>query len=146
MNHSPSILPGNAVVGQSGGPTAVINQSMVGVVETLCHQEGIEKILGSIHGVRGIINDQFVDLKEIPQKRLERIAETPSAALGSSRDKPDEKYCEQIFQHFENITFGISSTSVVTTVLIPVESSTIYPSKLVTNCAAFMYPRRSTTI
>jgi len=96
-----SVITGNAIIGQSGGPTAVINQSLVGVIETLRHQQGIEKIFGSLHGVRGIINDQFIDLKNIPQQRLERIAQTPSAALGSTRDKPDEKYCEQIFHHFE---------------------------------------------
>lgn len=95
-----SSLKGNAVIGQSGGPTAVINQSLAGIVETLRGQSDITKILGYLHGVSGIVSDQFVELQDIPQARLERIAQTPSAALGSSRDKPDEAYCQRIFAHF----------------------------------------------
>lgn len=94
------VLQGSAVIGQSGGPTAVINQSLVGVIETLRGHKGIERILGSLHGVRGIVSDQFIELQDIPQQRLERIAQTPSASLGSSRDKPDEAYCQRIFAHF----------------------------------------------
>lgn len=94
-------LKGNAIVGQSGGPTAVINQSLVGVVETLRGRGGVEKILGARHGVRGIVENHFTELQEIPADRLERIAQTPSAALGSSRDKPDETYCQRIFDVFE---------------------------------------------
>ncbi len=93
-------LEGSAVIGQSGGPTAVINQSLVGIVETLRGRKGIDKILGSLHGVRGIVGDQFIQMQDIPQQRLERIAQTPSASLGSSRDKPDEAYCQRIFAHF----------------------------------------------
>ncbi|MEX2213403.1 MAG: 6-phosphofructokinase [Phycisphaeraceae bacterium] len=98
---SASLLSGNVVVGQSGGPTAVINQSLVGVVETLRGKPGVGKILGAVHAVSGIIKDQFLDLNDIPQDRLNRIAETPSAALGSSRDKPDEEYCQKILASFE---------------------------------------------
>jgi len=96
-----SIVKGNAVIGQSGGPTAVINQSMVGVVETLREAPEIGKILGCVHGVRGILNDEFIELQDIPQDRLNRIANTPSAALGSSRDKPDEAYCRKLFTVLE---------------------------------------------
>jgi len=92
---------GNAVIGQSGGPTHVINQSLVGCVETLQQVGAIDKILGAHHAVRGIVNEDFIDLTDIPQDRLNRIADTPSAALGSSRDKPDEQYCEKIFKTFE---------------------------------------------
>jgi len=91
---------GNVVIGQSGGPTAVINQSLVGIIETLRGKPGIGKILGCHHGVRGIIRSDFIELQDIPQDRLDRVAETPSAALGSSRDKPDEEYCAKIFEQF----------------------------------------------
>jgi len=94
-------ISGNVVIGQSGGPTAVINQSLVGVVETLRGQPGIGKILGAVHAVRGIINDQYIELQDVPQDRLDRVAATPSAALGSSRDKPDAEYCKKIFASFE---------------------------------------------
>lgn len=95
------VLKGNAVIGQSGGPTAVINQSLVGVVEGLRAHAGIERILGARHAVDGIIRDEFIDLQDIPQDRLDRLAQTPSAALGSSRTKPDEAFCQRIFEHFE---------------------------------------------
>jgi 6-phosphofructokinase 1 len=96
-----SELKGNAVIGQSGGPTAVINQSLIGAVEILKDAPQIEKILGAHHAVRGIIENDFIELQDIPQDRLDRIAETPSAALGSSREKPDEEYCKKILKSFE---------------------------------------------
>ena len=99
-----SDLPtGNAVIGQSGGPTAVINQSLVGVIEGLkaglCATGHVKRILGMRHGVRGLVKggeDGLVDLTNIAADRLERLARTPSAALGSARDKPDEAYCRRI--------------------------------------------------
>ncbi|MEM9789213.1 MAG: 6-phosphofructokinase [Planctomycetota bacterium] len=96
-------ISGNAVVGQSGGPTAVINQSMVGVVEGLrAHGNGnVTKILGAKHAVAGIVKSDFIDLTDTPQATLDRVAATPSSALGSSRDKPDAAYCERIFEAFE---------------------------------------------
>jgi 6-phosphofructokinase 1 len=93
-------LSGNAVVGQSGGPTCVINQSLIGIIETL-RGSGLETILGCHHGVRGIIENDFIELQNIPQDRLDRVATTPSAALGTSRDKPDSEYCRRIFERFE---------------------------------------------
>ena len=92
---------GNAVIGQSGGPTAVINQSLVGVVEGLRAQSAFTgKILGAHHAVSGITKDDYIDLTDTPQDVLDRIAGTPSSALGSSRDKPDDEYCERIFESF----------------------------------------------
>ncbi len=97
-------MAGNAVIGQSGGPTAVINQSLVGAIEALgvAQKEGkIGKILGAKHGVRGIINNEFVPLDGLSADLLERVAQTPSSALGSTRDKPDEAYCQKIFESFK---------------------------------------------
>jgi 6-phosphofructokinase 1 len=94
------LLRGNAVIGQSGGPTAVINQSLVGVVEGLragLHQSGhVSRILGMRHGVRGLTKGELYDFTETPADKLERVAATPSAALGSTRDKPDAGYCQRI--------------------------------------------------
>jgi len=95
------VAKGNAVVGQSGGPTAVINQSLVGVIEEAKKHRSIGKLLGARHGVRGIIESDFADLKGLSRSRLELIAGTPAAALGSTRDKPDTEYCERIFEVFE---------------------------------------------
>lgn len=93
-------IVGNAVIGQSGGPTAVINQSLVGVVEGL--RAGLQavgavkRILGMRQGVRGLTRDDLVDLDALSADRLEAIARTPSAALSSTRDKPDAAYGEKI--------------------------------------------------
>jgi 6-phosphofructokinase 1 len=94
-------LTGNAVIGQSGGPTAVINQSLVGVIEEVKKAGHIQELLGAQHGVKGVINEKFIPLKNVPDSLLKRIADTPAAALGSTRDKPDEAYCQKIFQVFE---------------------------------------------
>ena len=97
-----SLITGNAVIGQSGGPTAVINQSLVGVVEGLrhgLHAAGFVKtIYGMRHGVKGFVKGDLVDLTTTPDDRLERLAATPSAGLGSTRDKPDRAYCEKILE------------------------------------------------
>jgi 6-phosphofructokinase 1 len=93
-------LQGNVVIGQSGGPSAVINQSLVGIVETLRDQPGINKILGARNAVAGIRRNDFIELQDKSRDQLERIANTPSAALGSSRDKPDEEYCKKLFEVF----------------------------------------------
>lgn len=99
------LLTGNAVVGQSGGPTAVINQSLVGVVEGLRAglkaTGNVQKILGMRHGVNGLTKGDLIDLTEVPQDKLERVANTPSASLGSSRDKPDKEYCTRILKACE---------------------------------------------
>lgn len=94
-------IQGNAVIGQSGGPTAVINQSLVGVMEAFRSTGATGKLLGSVHGVRGIIEENFIDLGSVAAARLEDLAATPSAALGSSRDKPDAAYCENILEVFK---------------------------------------------
>jgi 6-phosphofructokinase 1 len=91
---------GNAVIGQSGGPTSVINQSLVGVVQEMRKAGLVDRLLGAKHGVRGIIDEDFIPLNDVKDELLERIAQTPAAALGSTRDKPDQAYCEKIFKSF----------------------------------------------
>ena len=90
----------NAVIGQSGGPTAVINQSLVGVVEALKQFKAVKKIYGMRHGVSGLTKSPpaLVDLGKLTPARLNAIARSPAAALGSSRDKPDAAYCARILE------------------------------------------------
>ena len=95
-----AVAKGNAVIGQSGGPTAVINQSLVGVIESVKTSGSIGRLLGARHGVRGIVDENFIDLSRLKQPQLEQIAATPAAALGSTRDKPDAEYCRRIFKVF----------------------------------------------
>ncbi len=98
----PNSLKGNAVIGQSGGPTSVINESLVGVIrEVASFGRGfIDKLLGARHGVRGIVNEEFIDLNNVPDDLLNRVSQTPAAALGSTRDKPDAAYCDKISKVF----------------------------------------------
>ena len=89
---------GKVLVAQGGGPTAVINQSMAGVVLEARRQRGVDLVYGARHGVRGIVNEDFFDLTQETSHNLELVARTPSSALGSTRDKPDLKYCQEIFK------------------------------------------------
>ena len=89
---------GKVLVAQGGGPTAVINQSLVGVVLEARRHHGIQRVYGARHGVRGIVNEDFWDLTQETSHNLELVAGTPSSALGSTRDKPDVKYCQEIFK------------------------------------------------
>ena len=87
----------NALVLQAGGPTAVINQTLVGIVLELRKYPQVSKIYGARHGIAGIVKQDFVDLTDLSTEHLERIAKTPSSALGSTRDKADGVYCKKIF-------------------------------------------------
>lgn len=86
------------LVAQGGGPTAVINQSMVGVVQEARRFAQIEQVIGARFSVRGIVDENLIDLSQESNFNLEQVANTPSSALGSTRDKPDEKYCAEIFK------------------------------------------------
>ena len=92
------MLHGKVLVAQGGGPTAVINQSMVGAVLEARKFRNVDLVYGAYHGVRGIVNEDFLDLTQETSHNLEMVANTPSSALGSTRDKPDLKYCQEIFQ------------------------------------------------
>ncbi len=92
------ILQGKALVAQGGGPTAVINQSLVGVVLESRRFPQITQVYGAINGVRGVVRGDLVDLTEETERNLEQVAITPASALLSTRDKPDEKYCQEMFK------------------------------------------------
>jgi 6-phosphofructokinase 1 len=76
----------------------VINQSLVGVVLEARRHRGVNLVYGAHHGVRGIVNEDFTDLTRETSHNLEHVAGTPSSALGSTRDKPDLAYCQEIFK------------------------------------------------
>ncbi|MGB5799008.1 MAG: diphosphate--fructose-6-phosphate 1-phosphotransferase, partial [Mesorhizobium sp.] len=91
------------VIAQGGGPTAVINQTVVGAALEVRRKHPGARVLGSIHGVRGIRDGNYVDLSAIPEEQLRLIAGTPSAALGSTRDKPDAAYCELVLKGLHKV-------------------------------------------
>jgi 6-phosphofructokinase 1 len=88
--------PVKILVAQGGGPTAVINQSLVGVVLEARRFPQVARVYGALHGVRGIVDEDFIDLTQETLHNLEQVARTPASALGSTRDKPDLKYCQDI--------------------------------------------------
>jgi ATP-dependent phosphofructokinase / diphosphate-dependent phosphofructokinase len=93
-----SILEGKVLVAQGGGPTAVINQSFVGAVLESRKFPQVTRVYGALHGVNGIINENFLDLTEATTHNLEAVAQTPSSGLLSTRDKPTVEYCRDIFK------------------------------------------------
>lgn len=78
---------GNLVVGQSGGPTAVINSSLAGVVLEALEHEAIEEIFGMRHGIEGMLREDLIDLGRQSAATIAGLRSTPSAALGSGRYK-----------------------------------------------------------
>ena len=92
------MVQGKVLIAQGGGPTAVINQSVVGAVLESRKFGQVTHVYGAQHGVRGIINEDFLDLTEVSTHNLEAVAATPSSGLCSTRDKPDEKYCSEVFK------------------------------------------------
>ncbi len=79
--------PGNAIVGQSGGPTSVINSSLCGVIEHIGSAEKVENIYGMRFAIEGLLKRDLIDLSSFTPEEIERLRSTPGAALGSSRYK-----------------------------------------------------------
>ena len=96
----------NMVIAQSGGPSMVINQSLVGAVLEARKSARIGKILGAKHGILGILGNEYIDLRKPSAAKLQAIAETPSSALGSCRRKPDAADCRKIFEQFRKLQVG----------------------------------------
>jgi 6-phosphofructokinase 1 len=89
---------GNMLIAQSGGPSMVINQSLIGAVLTAKTSGKIVEIYGALHGIQGIFDEDFIDLRAEPEEMLLRVAQTPSSALGSVRRKPTPEDCKAIFE------------------------------------------------
>jgi len=94
------VSAGKAVIGQSGGPTAVINRSLVGFIKEATNSN-FDEILGAKHGLAGMLSQDFVDLSKLSESQLYGIGKTPAAALGSVRKKPTDKDIEQLVTIFE---------------------------------------------
>ncbi len=90
----------NALVGQSGGPTSVINSSLAGVIDGALRSRRIGHIFGMRYGIEGVLNDWLVDLGKEPAESLKLLRSTPSSALGSSRLKLKEEHFGPILEQF----------------------------------------------
>lgn len=103
------ILKGAVIIGQSGGPSSVINCSAYGVIKTALESEHITKVYGAHHGIRGVLNDELMIMDEEDPKELENMLHTPSSALGSCRykiadpdvDDTDYKRILEIFKKYD---------------------------------------------
>jgi len=85
------MIKGNALIGQSGGPTSVINSSLAGVIQTALTSSFIKEIYGMQFGIEGFMQEWLYDLGRQPEKVIEGLRHTPSSALGSSRHKVQDK-------------------------------------------------------
>jgi 6-phosphofructokinase 1 len=94
-------IEGNMLIAQSGGPTAVINQSLIGAVLEAKKHAAIKNIYGALHGIQGILDENLINLRRESKDTLETVAHTPSAALGSVRCKPTRDDCAKIFRVLE---------------------------------------------
>ncbi len=90
-------LTGKAIIAMGGGPTAVINQSLVGAVLQARQYPNITQFYGAFRGVEGLVEEQLVNLTEATTHNLELVARTPGAGIRSTRVKPNEEYCKRIF-------------------------------------------------
>lgn len=103
-----SELKGACIIGQSGGPTAVINASAQGVIQTALKADCITRVLGAAHGIKGVLDDKLYDMGQEDPAELDIMKYTPSSALGSCRykladpdqDDTDYKRILEIFQKY----------------------------------------------
>jgi len=103
-----SKLQGACMFGQSGGPTAVINASAAGVIQEALKHNCITDVYGAAHGIKGILDEKFYDMKKEDPYELELLKTTPSSALGSVRyklkkaeeDETDYKKILEVFKKY----------------------------------------------
>lgn len=95
------MIKGNAIVGQSGGPTSVINSSLAGVMSAAKKNDQIEKLYGMHFGIEGFMNEDLWDLSAQSDSVIEGLRQTPSSALGSSRHKVQDSDFPRILEVFK---------------------------------------------
>ncbi len=91
-------MSGNAIIGQSGGPTAVINASLAGVIEEALRTSSIKNVYGMNFGIEGFMQEEIIDLGKQPKEIIEGLKHTPSSALGSSRHKVQDEDFPRILE------------------------------------------------
>ena len=89
---------GNLIVGQSGGPTVAINSSLSGVIQEALTHEEIGEVYGMFRGIRGLLNEQVIDLRQQPAGVVAGLRHTPGAALGTVRYKVTPRDYERILE------------------------------------------------
>lgn len=92
---------GNLIIGQSGGATAVINASLVGIIETALQDARIGQIYGMEYGIQGLLQENIINLRKQPEHLWPAVMKMPSAALGSCRYKLQEHDLERVLEIFQ---------------------------------------------
>jgi ATP-dependent phosphofructokinase / diphosphate-dependent phosphofructokinase len=100
------MLSKNLLVAQSGGPTAVINSSVCGIVTEAMRQPRVGGIYGAINGILGVLREELVDLRQEDPLSIQKLRKTPSAALGSCRYKLSERDYERVIEVFAEHNVG----------------------------------------
>lgn len=100
MGRSTAVRGGTLVVGQSGGPTVVINRSLAGVLEEAAGSEKLARILGLANGIEGALKEELIDLQRQPRAIIDGLLSTPASALGSCRRKLSPQDYERILRVF----------------------------------------------
>jgi ATP-dependent phosphofructokinase / diphosphate-dependent phosphofructokinase len=93
---------GNLLVVQAGGPTAVLNETLFGVLDAERRRGKKRKVYGSRKGLRGLVRNELVDLGRLTERELELVRRSPGAVLGSSRVKPSETEMYEVLRHLRN--------------------------------------------
>lgn len=97
-------MKGSVMIGQSGGPTAVINASLLGIVSEALQCEYIENVYGALHGIDGIIHKEIIDFRYEDKETLELLKVTPSSVLGTVRFKLDDYHInDEVYQKIVNV-------------------------------------------
>jgi len=94
-------LSGNLLIAQSGGPTAVINSSVCGIIDEAKQGGKIRGIYGAVNGILGVLNEQIMDLRQEEPSTLSNLRKTPSAALGSCRYKLNDNDYSRVMEVFQ---------------------------------------------
>jgi len=114
------MLQGNAIIGQSGGPTSVINASLCGIIQQCLAEKAVAKTLGMRFGIEGFMQDEVIDLGGQPRAVIEGLRTTPSSALGSCRHKLKDqdfpKILEQLKKHDIRYYFLIGGNDTMDTI------------------------------
>ena len=100
------MLRGNAIVGQSGGPTSVINASLAGIIAKAKECEGIRNVFGMRYGIEGFMAENIINLSDQPTSILKGLKTTPSSALGSCRHKLQEADLPKILERLKKYKIG----------------------------------------
>ena len=89
---------GACIIGQSGGPTAVINSSLLGIVEKSIEENAFTAVYGALNGIDGIINERIINFDQYTKEELQLLKTTPSSVLGSVRYKLPEDLNDEVYK------------------------------------------------